>query len=83
MFLLVKNRYFVVIQNAKDGVQIQVYNIIYESVYHSSQFILVEVKKAQAQLRLRQNYGLLIKKRVSKLGFDWILNRQSRIGFQT
>jgi len=33
------------IQNVKDGIQIQVYNIINESVNHSSQFILVKVKK--------------------------------------
>ena len=36
-------RYF--IQNVKDWIQIQVYNIIHESVYHSSQFISVKVKK--------------------------------------
>ena len=33
------------IQNVNDGIQIQVYNIIYESVYHSSQSISVKVKK--------------------------------------
>ena len=33
------------IENIKDGIQIQVYNIIIESVYHSSQFISVKVKK--------------------------------------
>ena len=53
----------------------QVYNINNESGNHSSQFISVKVKKnfrkSQAQfreklrkLRLRQNYGFLIKKRV-------------------
>ena len=31
------------IQNVKDGIQIQVCNIIYESVYHSSQFISVQL----------------------------------------
>ena len=61
------------IQNVKDGIQIQVYNIMNESVNHSSQFISVKVKKnlrkSQAQfreklrkLRLRQNTGFLIKK---------------------
>ena len=61
------------IQNVKDRVEIQVYNIIYESVYHSSQFISVGVKKnlrkSQAQfreklikLRLRQNKDFLFKK---------------------
>ena len=60
------------IQNVKDGIEIQVYSIIYESVYHSSQFISVKVKKhlrkSQAQfreklrkLRLRQNNDYLIK----------------------
>ena len=43
------------IQNVKDGIQIQVYNIINESINHSSQFISVEVKKnlrkSQAQFR--------------------------------
>ena len=33
------------IQNVKDGIQIQVYNIISENVNHSSQFISVKVKK--------------------------------------
>ena len=60
-------------QNVKDGIQIQVYNIINESVNYSSQFISVKVKKnlrkSQAQfgeklrkLRLRQNNDFLIKK---------------------
>ena len=59
------------IQNVKDGIQIQVYNIIYKSVKHSSQLISVQVKKnlkSQAQfqeilrkLRLRQNNDFLIK----------------------
>ena len=59
----------------KDGLQIQVYNINNESVNHYSQFIAVEVKKnlrkSQAQfrensrkLRLRQNNGFLIKRKV-------------------
>ena len=66
-------RYY--IQNVKDGIQIQVNNIINESVYHSSQFISVKVKKnlrkSQAQfreklrkLKLRQNNDFLIKKNV-------------------
>ena len=61
------------IQNVKDGIQIQVYNVINESVYHSSQFTLVKFKKnlreSQVQfreklrkLRLRQNNDFLIKK---------------------
>ena len=65
------------LQNVKDRMQIQVYNIINESVNHSSQFISVKVKKnlrkSQAQfremlrkLRLRQNNDFLIKKRVLK-----------------
>ena len=33
------------IQNVKDGIQIQVYNINNECVNHFSQFILVKVKK--------------------------------------
>jgi len=33
------------IQNFRDGIQIQVCNIINEIVYHSSQFISVNVKK--------------------------------------
>ena len=56
----------------EDGIQIQVYNIINDSVNHSSQFISVKVKeklrKSQAQLRemlrklrLRQNNDFLIK----------------------
>jgi len=63
------------IHNVKDGIQSQVYNIINESVYHSSQCNSVKVKKtwrkSQAQfremlrkLRLRQNNNFLIKKRV-------------------
>ena len=43
------------IQNVKDGIQIQVYNISNEIVNHFSQFILVKVKKnlrtSQAQFR--------------------------------
>ena len=82
MFLLAKNRYFVVIAFAKDGIQSQVYNINNESVNHLSQFISVKVKKnlrkSQAQfleklrkLRLRQNDGFLIKeKRVHHRGLN-------------
>ena len=62
------------IQNVKDGIPIQVYNSINESVSHSSQFISEKVKKhlrkCKAQfreklrtLRLRQNDGFLIKKK--------------------
>ena len=61
------------IQNAEDGIRIQVYNINNECSIHSSQSSSVKVKKnlrkSQAQfrekirkLRLRQNYGFLIKK---------------------
>ena len=43
------------IQNVKDGIRIQVYNINNESVNHFSQFISVKVKtnlrKSQAQFR--------------------------------
>ena len=43
------------IQNVEDGIQIQVYNIINDSVNHSSQFISVNVKKnlrkSEAQFR--------------------------------
>jgi len=60
------------IQTVKGGIQIQVYNINNESVNHFSQLISEEVKKnlrkSQAQfreklrkLRLRQNYGFLVK----------------------
>ena len=63
------------IQNVKDGIQIHVYNIINDSVTHSSQFISVKVRKnlrkSEAQfreklrkLRLKQNDSFLIKKRV-------------------
>ena len=66
------------IQNVKDGIQIQVYNINNESVNHFSQFMSVKVKKnvrkSQAQfreklrkLRLRQNNDFLIKKKVYKI----------------
>ena len=69
------------IENVKDGIQIQVYNIINESVDHSSQFISVKVKKnlrkSQAQfwemlrkLRLKQNNDFLIKKNVYLSGKD-------------
>ena len=61
-------------QNVKDRIQIQVYNIINESVNHSSQLSSVKVKKnlrkSQAQfwemlrkLRLRQNNDFLIKQK--------------------
>jgi len=61
------------IQNVKDGIQVHEYNINNEIVTHFSQFISVKVKiilrKSQAQfmekqrkLKLRQNYGFLIKK---------------------
>ena len=56
-------------QNVKDRIQIQVYNIINESVNHCSQFISVKVKKnlrksraKLRKLRLRQNNDFLIKK---------------------
>ena len=60
------------IQDVKDGIQIQVYNINNESVNHFSHFISEEeiknLRKSQAQcweklieLRLRQNYGFLKK----------------------
>ena len=63
------------IQNVKDGIQIQAYNINNECVRHFSLFILVKgkknLRKSQAQfweklrkLRLRQNNDFLIKKRV-------------------
>ena len=62
------------IQNVKDGIQIQVYNVRNECLTHfSHQFISEKVKKnitkSQAQfreklrkLRLRQNYSFLITK---------------------
>ena len=61
------------IQNAKDGIQIQVYSINNECITDLSQFISEKVKKnlrkSQAQfreklrkLRLRQKYGFLMKK---------------------
>jgi len=64
------------IQNAKDGIQIQAYNINNGSLSHLSQFISVKVKKnlrnSQAKFReklrkliLRQNDGFLTKKRVN------------------
>ena len=66
------------IENVKDGIQLQVYNINNRSVNHFSQFTSVKVttnfKKSQAQfqeelgkLRLRQNDGFLIKKRAFTL----------------
>ena len=61
-------------ESEKDGIQIQVFNIINESVNHSSQFISVTVKKNlrkyQTQfreklrkLRLRQNERFSYKKK--------------------
>ena len=63
------------IQNFEDGIQIQVYNINNKCITHFSQFISEKVKKnlrkSQGQfreklrkLRLRQNYGFLIKRDV-------------------
>ena len=62
------------IENVKDRILIQVYNIINESVNHSSKFISVKgkknLRKSQAQfremlrkLRLRQNNDFLIRKK--------------------
>ena len=62
-------------QNVKDGIQIQEYNINNECLSHFSQFISEKVKKnvrrSQApfreklrKLRLKQNDDFLIKKRV-------------------
>ena len=59
-------------QNVNDGIQIQVFNIINNSLNHCRQFISGKVKKnlrkSQAEfreklrkLRLRQNIGFLIK----------------------
>ena len=61
------------VQTDKDGIQIQVYNIIKDSLHHSRQFISLKVKKnlrkSQAQFReklrklgLSQNIEFLIKK---------------------
>ena len=75
MFLLGQKSIFhcYCLQNVKDGSQIQVYNINYEIANHFGQFISVKgkktLRKSQAQfreklrkVRLRQNYGFLIKK---------------------
>ena len=62
------------IQNVKDGIRIQVYNINNEIVNHFGQLILAKVGKnfwkSQTQfremlrnLRLKQNYGFLINKK--------------------
>jgi len=62
-------------ENDTDGIQIRVYTIDKERVIHFSQFISVQVKnslrKSQAlfwenlrKLRLRQNDGLLLQKRL-------------------
>ena len=48
------------IQNSKDGIQIRVYKINKESLTHFSQFILVKVKKIEAQVKCWLSY----KKRV-------------------
>ena len=77
MFLLAKKSVFrrYCIQNVKDGIQIHVYNIINDSVNHSSQFISAKVKKnlrkSQYQFRekfrklnLRQNNDFLIEENV-------------------
>ena len=73
------------IQNVKDGIKIQVYNINNESVSHISQFISVKVQKnlrqSQAQFRgklgksrLRKNDGFLIKK--TRLYFGLMLKTE-------
>ena len=65
------------IQNVKDGIKIEVYNINDKCVAPFSQFTSEKVKKnlrkSKAQfpdklrkLRLRQNYGFLIKKTCSQ-----------------
>ena len=72
------------IQNVKDGIQIQVYNINNKSVNQFSQFISVKVKenlgKSQApfreelrKLRLRQSYDFLIKKACNAPIESWLL----------
>ena len=69
------------IQNVKDGIQIQAYNINSECINHFSLLISVKVetnlRKSQAQfreklrkLRLRQNNGFFIKKRVATAAID-------------
>ena len=55
------------IQNVKNGIQIQVYNISNESVNHFSQFILVKVKK-----NLRK-YLACFREKLWKLGLRKIL----------
>ena len=49
------------IQNVKDGIQIQVYNIHNESVNHSSQFLSVKVTKSsrKCQAQYREKLGKL------------------------
>ena len=87
VFVLAKNLYFVIIafKNIKDGIQIQIHNINNEIANHFGLFILVEVKKnlrkSQAQfrekirkLRVRQNYGFLIKKTCIKKKLPLPLN---------
>ena len=66
------------IQNVKDGIQIQAYNINFESVNHFSQFISVKVKKnlrnSKAQFRevfhakaLKRNEAQKISGKVKKI----------------
>ena len=52
-------------QNVKDRIQIKVYNIINESVTHSSQFISVKVKKylRKFQAQFREKLRKLKKRR--------------------
>ena len=82
MFLLVKDRHFVIIafKIVKDGSHTQVYKLGKESVTRFSQLISVSVKKilrkSQPQfweklrkLRLRKNDGFLIKKASKAMAF--------------
>ena len=73
------------IQNVKDGIQIQVYNINNESVNHFSQFISVKVKKnlrkSQAQfreklrkLRHMQNDGFIKKTCIARVSDHLYVN---------
>ena len=65
------NRY--IIQNVKDGIQIQVYNINNESVDHYSQFISVKAKNIEAQVKWWFSYKR--KTRISNI----ICKTQSRM----
>ena len=78
------------IQNVKDGIQSQVYNINNESIKHSSQFTFVKVKKhlrkSQAQfrdklrkLRLKQNDGFLIEKTCRTVQFSLYLKQANNV----